>query len=171
MHVLLLNADNRPSAVLSWQKAIDLILRDVVYVIATYDNWIVRSVSQVFEVPSVLMLKKWVPNRKRITFNRTNVYIRDRYACQYCSKSVSSGGVRISDLTFDHVIPRSKGGLTSWTNIVTACSPCNHKKGDRTPKEAGITLRNPPVEPKTLSDLGFGANFPDMWKSFIGTKG
>lgn len=153
---LLLNADNRPSAVLTWQKAIELMLRDVVYVISTYEDWVVRSVSQAFKVPSVIMLKKWVPTNQRISFNRTNVYLRDKHTCQYCGKSPHTGDFPMSELTFDHVLPRSKGGATAWTNIVTACGPCNRRKGDRVPAAAAMSLLSVPIEPKSMEEIGFG---------------
>lgn len=148
MHTLLLNADNRPSAVVTWQKAIELLLRDVVYVISTYEDWVVRSVSETFKVPMVVMLKRWVPIRRTISFTRSNVYIRDKHTCQYC-------GQRAKELTFDHVVPKSKGGPTTWTNIVTACGPCNRKKGDRLPSEAGMPLLRAPQAPKSVEDMGF----------------
>ena len=128
---LVLNADFRPLSyfplsLLSWQDAITAVFKDHVAVVAEYDKW-VSSPSTKMRLPSVVALRDCVPMPKRVAFTRFNVFLRDRFRCQYCGETFSA-----KDLTFEHVVPRSKGGETSWTNIVAACDPCNVKKDNRT---------------------------------------
>jgi 5-methylcytosine-specific restriction endonuclease McrA len=128
---LVLNADFRPLSyfplsLLSWQDAITAVFKDHVSVVAEYDKW-VSSPSTKIRLPSVVALRDYVPMPKRVAFTRFNVFLRDRFRCQYCGEMFSA-----KDLTFEHVIPRSKGGETSWTNIVAACDLCNVKKDNRT---------------------------------------
>jgi 5-methylcytosine-specific restriction endonuclease McrA len=97
-------------------------------------------------IPSVMRLTDWDGSVKRgVKFSRINVFTRDQFRCQYCSKQF---GMR--ELNYDHVIPRDRGGKTVWDNIVTSCYPCNSFKGNRTPEQAGMKLRKQPVKPKTL---------------------
>lgn len=142
---LVLNADMQPLSwgplsVWHWQDALVAVLQKRVYQIQTYDVE-VRSVSQTYRVPSVVALKHY-HKRRRISFTRYHVFLRDEYRCQYC------GGVyEARDLTFDHVVPRSRGGLTTWTNVVTACSRDNLHKGDKSLKQAGMKLLREPFVP------------------------
>lgn len=97
-------------------------------------------------VPSVMRLTGWDGSVKRgVKFSRLNVFSRDRYRCQYCGVSFPP-----KQLNYDHVIPRHQGGRTAWDNIVSSCYPCNERKGNRTPEQAGMKLRVRPVKPKTL---------------------
>jgi 5-methylcytosine-specific restriction endonuclease McrA len=128
---LVLNADFRPLSYLplsliSWQDAITAVCKDHVTVVAEYDRY-VSSPSTKIRLPSVVAVKDYVRMRKRVAFTRFNVFLRDRFRCQYCGESFPA-----SQLTFEHVIPRSRGGETSWTNIVAACDPCNVRKDNRT---------------------------------------
>jgi 5-methylcytosine-specific restriction endonuclease McrA len=128
---LVLNADFRPLSyfplsLLSWQDAITAVFKDHVSVVAEYDKW-VSSPSTKMRLPSVVALRDYIPMPKRVAFTRFNVFLRDGLRCQYCGESFPA-----SQLTFEHVVPRSKGGETSWTNIVAACDPCNVKKDNRT---------------------------------------
>jgi 5-methylcytosine-specific restriction endonuclease McrA len=130
MDTLILNKDGTPLSVvplsvISWQTAIRLAYQEKVRVHATYENWVVRSPSVEMHVPSVVMTTDYVKWGKQIKYSRSNVYLRDRFTCQLCSKQFP-----VSQLTLDHVVPRSHGGKTNWTNIITACKPCNHRKGD-----------------------------------------
>jgi 5-methylcytosine-specific restriction endonuclease McrA len=96
--------------------------------------------------PAVVRLKKGrVTTKQVVRFSRINVYTRDGFRCQYCGEKKA-----MRDLNYDHVIPRVKGGLTTWENIVTSCYPCNDRKGSRTPEEAGMTLRKKPFKPPSL---------------------
>jgi 5-methylcytosine-specific restriction endonuclease McrA len=111
----------------------------------------VRSPSTKIRLPSVVALRKYQPAVRRVAFTRFNVFLRDRFTCQYCSETFAS-----SALTFEHVIPRSRGGQTSWSNIVTACMPCNTGKGN----SIRIKLRRPPREPTPSELLAAKRTFP-----------
>ncbi|MEL0114427.1 MAG: HNH endonuclease, partial [Rickettsiales bacterium] len=107
------------------------------------------------------------PLHRRPAFTRFNVFLRDGFACQYCGH-----GHRAEDLTFDHVIPRSRGGRTTWDNVVTACAPCNLRKGHRLPKAARMFPLRPPVRPSNhlLQERGraFPRNFlHESWRDFL----
>ena len=91
-------------------------------------------------IPSVIALRQFVRPSEFPAFTRFNVFLRDRFSCQYCGNE--------QHLTFDHVTPRRLGGRTTWENILTACAPCNMRKGGRTPQEAGMKLIKKPVRPK-----------------------
>ena len=145
---LVLNADYRPLSyyplsLWSWQDAIKAVFLDRVNIVSEYDRAI-ASPSFTMRLPSVVSLKTYVKPSRIPAFTRFNVFLRDRFACQYC-------GCR-EELTFDHVIPRSKGGLTTWENVVAACSPCNLRKGDRLPHEIEMLPFQRPFAP-TVSDL------------------
>jgi len=107
------------------------------------DDWI-RSVQFEIQVPRIIRLLRYdrVP-RNTVKFNRRNIFLRDEHCCQYCEQRFPR-----QQLSLDHVLPRSRGGGDSWENIVCACLTCNVSKGGRTPKEAGMTLKRPPVKPK-----------------------
>ena len=126
---LVLNADFRPLcdfplSLVPWQDAVGDIVRDRVAVVAEYDTW-VRSPSTHMRLPSVVALRNYRPLTRRVAFTRFNVFLRDRFTCQYCGATLPA-----SKLTFDHVVPRSRGGMTTWTNVVTSCGPCNTHKGN-----------------------------------------
>jgi len=168
---LVLNADYRPHALVTWQEAIGYLVRGVATVVEEYTDWDVRSPSVTIKVPSVIVLLKYVVFRQRVKFNRANIYARDNYQCQYCGKKAGSGKkLKIKDLTFDHVIPRSVGGKTSWDNIATACQSCNSKKADKTPRQACMTLMQEPYQPKAVNNLEFtmtGRSIPDAWRNYL----
>ena len=153
---LVLNADYRPLSyyplsLWSWQDAIKAICLDRVQVVSTYDR-IVKSPSFEMFLPSVVSLKEYVKPARHPAFTRCNVFLRDRFTCQYCGSK--------EDLTFDHVIPRSKGGRTTWENVVAACAPCNLKKANRLPKEIKMFPMQAPFQP-TVHDLhNAGRGFP-----------
>ena len=113
-------------------------------------------------VPEVILLTTYdkIPMLNPL-FSKRNVLKRDKYTCQYC-------GAQTKDLTIDHVLPKSRRGVTSWDNVVTACQPCNHKKADKTPREAGLVLKKAPVKPQldVMTVLRKTASNP-VWKKFI----
>jgi 5-methylcytosine-specific restriction endonuclease McrA len=129
-----------------------------------HDDWI-RSVNFEIRVPRVIRLLKFdrVP-RQSVRFNRRNLFARDGNRCQYCGK-----GFPTSELSLDHVIPRSRGGKASWENIVCACVGCNVRKGGRTPHEAHMHLIRPPVRPKRSPLLAIKMGNPkyESWKTFL----
>jgi 5-methylcytosine-specific restriction endonuclease McrA len=163
---LLLNASFEPLAVVSWQKALSLVFSEKVEIVHCYENQYVRSVNFSIKVPSVIRLIRYVRRHNtRIKFSRTNIYLRDRYQCQYCG-SYS----KVEILTLDHVVPKSQGGGTTWENITTACSPCNVKKGGRTPKEAEMPLLSIPYKPDKSMQLNINKNSnktPEKWKIYL----
>jgi 5-methylcytosine-specific restriction endonuclease McrA len=125
---LVLNADFRPMSyfplsLLCWQDAVHAVFSQRVAVVAEYEVW-ARSPSTQIRLPSVVALRKYQRAPRRVAFTRFNVFLRDRFTCQYCDEAFAS-----SALTFEHVIPRSRGGQTTWSNIVTACMPSQHGQG------------------------------------------
>ena len=168
---LILNADFRPLSyyplsVWSWQDAMRAIFRNTVTVLSEYDM-VVRSPSSEFKLPSVLVLNEYVPSARKPAFTRFNVFLRDEWHCQYCGVKEHT-----SELTFDHVIPRSRGGTTSWTNIVTACRPCNTRKGDKMPSSCKMFPKVEPVQPDLFELQAKGRKFPPnflhkSWGDFL----
>lgn len=127
---LVLNADGQPISLLppstiQWKEAITYLWLDKVNVLEWYDDWIVRSSSWETKVPAVIMMKEMYRRRRTPRFSRYNLHLRDMFTCQYCYTKLPQ-----KDLTLDHVIPISRGGKTNWNNIVSACKPCNGKKGN-----------------------------------------
>ncbi|RYZ72219.1 MAG: HNH endonuclease, partial [Proteobacteria bacterium] len=123
---LILNSSYQPVKSVSWQKALILWFQGKVEVIEYHQTAQARTSQSSFKLPSVLRLKRYVTPRRaaRLKFSRENIYLRDNHTCQYCAKSFSA-----KELTLDHVVPASKFGRKDWTNVVTACRPCNHRKG------------------------------------------
>lgn len=161
--VLILNASYEPLHVCSVKRAVALLMHEVAERVEDSDR-VLRSPSQVFPVPSVIRLKKFVkrPPRHRVAFNRKNVFRRDDHTCQYCFS-------RSNDLTLDHVLPRSRGGATSWENVVACCHRCNAKKRDRTPEEAGMDLRRKPYAPRFMFSAAYGIlpTIDPIWKKYL----
>ncbi len=165
---LVLNADYRPLSyyplsLWPWQEAVKAAFLDRVEIVATYDEC-VRSPSTSIRIPSVVVLKDYIKPQKQVAFTRFNLFLRDEFCCQYC-------GAR-GDLTFDHVIPRSRGGITSWENVVAACSSCNLRKGSKSLRQAGLTLRRPPRQPGSEELRNQGRKFPpnylhDSWIDYL----
>ena len=142
---LLLTPWMMPHKVISWQDAVTMMFLDKVEVLEAYDEEI-ASPSLSMRMPAVVRLKKPVGSVKRgVKFSRINVFTRDGFRCQYCGEKK-----RMSELNYDHVLPRDLGGTTVWENIVTACYPCNDRKRNRTPEQAGMKLLKRPIKPKTL---------------------
>lgn len=165
---LVLNADFRPLSyyplsLWPWQEAIKAVFLDRVTILAEYDE-VVRSQRAEIRIPSVVVLKEYVKPQKRVAFTRFNLFLRDEFCCQYCGSK--------GDLTFDHVLPRSRGGITSWENVVAACSPCNLKKANKLLRQAGMKLRTEPRQPTAEQMRNIGRRFPpnylhDSWVDFL----
>jgi len=168
---LVLNADYRPLSYLplslwSWQDTIKAVFLDRVDILSQYDR-MVSSPSFRIQLPSVIALKEYVAPSRNPAFTRFNVFLRDGFTCQYCRQRKPT-----QDLTFDHVIPRSKGGRTLWENVVTACGPCNTSKGNQLPKECGMHPRCAPWKPSSTELQRNGRAFPpnflhDSWRDFL----
>ena len=168
---LVLNADFRPLSYFplslwSWQEAIKAVFLDRVNIVAEYDH-VVRSPPFEMRLPSVISLKEYIPAARRPAFTRFNVFLRDRFTCQYCGHRFPT-----HELTFDHVLPRSRGGRTTWRNVVTSCADCNLRKGNRLPGENGMTPLRPPHEPTTFLLQENGRSFPpnflhESWRDYL----
>ncbi len=167
----MLNADYRPLSYLplslwSWQDAIKAVFLERVDILSEYDR-VVKSPSFSIKLPSVIALREYVSPSKYPAFTRFNVFLRDSFRCQYCSRHKPT-----PELTFDHVIPRSKGGRTGWDNVVTACSACNTRKGNQLPSQCGMNPKRPPWRPRTQELQENGRGFPpnflhDSWRDFL----
>ncbi len=168
---LVLNADFRPLSYFplslwSWQDSVKAVFMDRVNIVSQYER-VVRSPSFEMKLPSVISLKEFVPLSRRPAFTRFNVFLRDRFECQYCS-----GHFPTHDLTFDHVVPRSRGGRTLWENVVTACQDCNLRKGNRLPHHSGMFPKRVPLQPTTWELQDNGRAFPpnylhESWRDFL----
>jgi len=165
---LVLNADFRPLSyyplsLWNWQDAIKAVFMDRVNIVSEYDR-VVSSPSFDMRLPSVVSLKNYVTPVRFPAFTRFNLFLRDQFTCQYC-------GIE-DDLTFDHVIPRAKGGVTSWENVVAACSPCNLRKSDKLPKTARMWPSQQPYRPSVHQLHANGRLFPpnflhESWQDYL----
>jgi len=166
---LLLNSTFEPLKVVPWKKAVTMVLLKKVEVVEHYDR-VIRGVSFSLPLPAVIRLNRFVALRSNIFhFSRKNLYIRDRGRCQYCGRAFDP-----KELTYDHVIPRSHGGQTDWTNVVTCCLECNLKKGGRTPEEAGMKLIRRPRAPIWIPLLTVSLGLeetPGPWKNYLYLEG
>ena len=168
METLVLSPGYEPIARVPWQRAVTLLFLGKVEVVEEYEDREIRSVTFVVKVPSVVrLLRALRGTRRAIKFSRENVYARDGGRCQYCGARV-----RRDEISYDHVVPRALGGTTIWENIVTACVPCNQRKGGRTPEQAGMKLRSTPVKPRRLPEtfrvtFAFTKGMPASWRAFL----
>src|SRR6185312_6692374 len=166
-HALVLNASFEPLHIVTWQRAIQLLFQGKVEVVEESEQE-VRTVRMTIKVPAVLRLLTYVPlTRKKqiVRFSRTNIFLRDNNVCQYCGNQFNK-----THLTLDHVIPIVQGGKKCWENIVTACKPCNQRKGGRTPAQAGMNLIRKPKQPVWLptASLHMGVTrTPERWKIYL----
>lgn len=176
---LLLNADFNPFSIVSWKRAFILAIYNEempgegAKPIEYYDEIVHSAGGKAFPVPAVSVLSKYVNKKKKVPFSRRNIFIRDNLTCQYCGKKFSP-----DELTYDHVIPRSewkkkgyKGTPTNWTNIVTACEPCNSYKGDSLLEKSGMTLIRKPMVPSSEKNVKgltpWDKNIPEQWKVYL----
>jgi|TARA_E500000075_G_scaffold129142_1_gene136557 5-methylcytosine-specific restriction endonuclease McrA len=169
--VLVLNADYRPLSYFplslwSWQDTVKAVFLDRVNVLSEYEHKI-RSPSFEMRLPSVIALKEFVLQSRRPAFTRFNVFLRDRFSCQYCAQQF-----RPEALTFDHLIPKSRGGKTTWENVVTACSKCNLRKGNLLPDVVKMHPINTPRSPTSFELQEHGRMFPpnhlhESWRDFL----
>ncbi|RZK33593.1 MAG: HNH endonuclease [Hymenobacter sp.] len=160
--VLVLNGDYTAITLCSVQKAFVLLFLDKAEMVAKSEQGVMRTISQSFPKPSIIRLARYVRvPYKGIALSRHNIFKRDHGECQYCGSS--------KNLTLDHVMPRSRGGDSGWTNLVTACSRCNHAKGQRTPSEANMPLRTQPKKPTLTGFLKLSAGTLDQnWHAYLG---
>ena len=165
---LVLNADYRPLSYFPlslwpWQEAVKAAFLDRVAIVAEYEE-VARSPSREIRLPSVVVLREYVRPARLAAFTRFNLFLRDEFSCQYCGAK--------GELTFDHVVPRARGGRTTWENVVAACGPCNLRKGSRTLRDAGMRLARAPHRPTASELQNVGRKFPpgylhDSWMDFL----
>jgi len=168
--VLALSSNYEPLGVIDWQRAVTLLFSGKVQTLHESDQ-VIRSPSWEMRIPTVVAFRHSRHKRvKSVRFSRKNVWIRDEGRCQYCNSSVS-----IKDFTLDHVQPRTTGGQTMWTNVVTCCTPCNQKKADKPLNRSGLSLLKHPCKPVSLpyvqdveSFYDFNVSVPDSWKFWLG---
>ena len=160
-NVLILNQDYQPLSVCNVRRSLLLLFLEKAEMLHNRPDYKIRTVSSEFDFPSVIRLRKYarIPF-KNIVLTRKNVMKRDGNRCQYCGSS--------SDLTIDHVIPKSRNGKDTWDNLVTACNKCNHKKGNKTPSEAGMKLKKEPYRPNHIIFLqDYMGHIEDPWKPYL----
>ena len=164
---LLLNTSGQPISqfpvsVIDWRRAVKLYFQDRITVLNWYEDWEVHSPTTIMKVPATIMTKKYHNVKKAVRFSRFNVHMRDSFTCQYCGTSET-----FKELTMDHVLPRSQGGKTCWTNIVSACKTCNRDKGSEL-----WSPRRTPYEPSTYQLAALRSRFPfqvkhQSWLDYI----
>jgi 5-methylcytosine-specific restriction endonuclease McrA len=178
---LVLNKTWTPINVTTVRRAIVLAFVDLArivdvtsYELFSFENWVrrgptngqvLRGVNTVFDVPEVVVVKHYdkVPSGG-VVFSRRNLYRRDRFTCQYCGARPGS-----EELTIDHVVPKCKGGRTTWENCVLACLNCNTRKGGKSLQDVGLTLRSMPKKPTWSPIYAFArrSKRPKSWDAFI----
>ena len=164
-NTLLLSAGFEPLRVISWKKAVTLTVLGKVDVLEEYGRE-VHSPSLTLRLPAVIKLIRYLkPVPKRVKFSRQNLFFRDGYTCQYCHRRFP-----MHQLTYDHIVPRSRGGKTSWTNVVTSCTRCNLRKGNKPLHSLNYRLLKRPEEPRWLPQ--FAAllprdSAPDLWQNYL----
>ena len=177
MDTLVLNGDATPLtylpiSVIPWQHAIKLMYAGRVRVIKTYDDWAVRSQHLTLAVPSIIMMTEYLHYNRHVKYNRGNIYTRDGYRCQLqitpeCKRA--GGKVGISELTIDHVVPKSLGGPNSWANVATSCKACNWRKG----ANASIRPSKDPARPSYYELVAQRKTMPVFvrdieWNDYLG---
>ena len=161
MRTLVLNAGFEPLAVISFRRALVLVLNNKATVLAHDVDHPVWGLTTVYDRPSVILLTRYVriPRSRMMPVSRRGVLRRDEQRCAYCGGNAS---------TIDHVMPRSRGGENSWENLVACCLRCNNVKGDRTPGEMGWTLRIRPATPHGTAWLVRGVERSQpQWEEFL----
>jgi len=143
MRTLLLDNTYLPVRVINWQKAMILLFTGRAEILHAYEDIQIHAPHTSFILPKVLRMYGRFKGKREIRFSRHNVYWRDQHRCQYCAQQFAP-----EHLTFDHIVPLSKGGNTNWENVVTCCTDCNCKKANKTLKQARMTLIKKPKRPK-----------------------
>jgi 5-methylcytosine-specific restriction endonuclease McrA len=159
-----LNATFEPLHIVSVRRAVVLLLKEKAEVIEATQARI-RSENLALDMPLVIRLVYYVrvPHRLLLPLTRRTVLARDQYTCQYCGAQPAKGS-----LTLDHVVPRSRGGEHRWENVVSACIPCNQRKGGRIPREAGMTLLSRPTRPRYAAVVLLGKmRGHEVWRKYV----
>lgn len=161
---LVLNASFEPISVVSTRRAVVLVLAGRADLVEESMDRKIRSVSEELGAPIVVRLRRMVkvPYRRSVPLTRRALFTRDNHECAYC-------GVTRVGLTIDHILPRSRGGEHRWENVAASCVPCNHRKADKTPQEAGMPLRIKPYVPTGSKALMVVVGYVDEeWKAYLG---
>jgi 5-methylcytosine-specific restriction endonuclease McrA len=161
LRTLVLNAGYEPLAVVSFKRALVLVLNQKATVLAGADSEVVHSASKEFELPTVILLQRYVriPGARKIPVSRRGVLRRDNHRCGYCLKSAN---------TIDHILPKSRGGQDTWENLVACCLKCNNAKSDKTPAEMGWELQITPKMPTGVIWTVQGAEREEpQWREFL----
>lgn len=168
-HTLVLNADYTPLSyipisTIGWKDAIKQVWLGAVIPVEFYRDWQVRSPSTTLDVPSIVVNKKFAKKKTNVRFSRATLLLRDNFCCQYCYDELN-----LKDMTIDHVIPRTKGGITRWDNVVASCYSCNAAKGPRTNMKPKVA----PVKPDHYGLLNNARKLPiiipdENWIPYLG---
>ena len=164
--VLVLNASYEPLRLVTVRRAVILLLQEKAELVEALERQL-RGGSYACDTPLVIRLVRYVaiPKRLRLPYSRRGVVARDRETCQYCGAQPGR-----AQLTLDHVVPRSQGGRSEWENVVSACYACNHRKGGRTPAQAGMALISPPRQPSYVAFVLLGELERDeVWSKYAYT--
>lgn len=162
--VLLLNQDYSPLTICSVERAFILVFLKKAELMTEAEDKSIRTISKAYPMPAVIRLHHYIhlPYRS-VVLTRQNIFKRDRFSCQYCGSG--------KNLTLDHIMPRSRGGHSSWSNLVAACRRCNTIKGNRTPEEAGLFLKGKPHKPTYLMFLrDYSGAMRKEWVPFLQVK-
>ncbi len=169
MQTLILSAGYEPLRQVSWQRALSLWCAGRVEVVEAYDSRVVRTSRRAYPMPAVVRFAKAARRRiTRVRFSKRNVYARDGGRCQYCRARLA-----IEQATYDHVVPRCRGGATTWDNIVIACRPCNQRKANKTLKAAGMKPLRAPSRPRSVPThaswhaLSWQCGMPPVWRPYL----
>ena len=160
--VLVLNANFEPLNVCNMRRAVGLMVLDKASMVLNGRGYI-QTVGYQFPRPSIIRLERMIQRpRQTVKLTRKEVFRRDGYLCQYCGNSSR-------ELTIDHIVPKHLGGEHTWTNVVTACAVCNHRKGGRTLQQSGMRLLHTPKEPPSSALYIFGRHLQenDEWEQFL----
>jgi len=163
---LVLNAGFEPLTFVSIKRAVILLMKEKAELVEYQVERALRAERASYPYPLVIRLLTYIkiPPRLSLPVSRRWVLRRDGYTCQYCGRSEG-------EMTMDHVLPLSRGGKTVWTNVVTACVPCNRKKANRTPEEAGMHLRTQPFKPLYVALALVGsARESEVWARYLMTQ-
>jgi len=162
--VLILNQDYSALTVCTVPKAFILVYLKKAELVSEASDLQLRSVSHTYPMPTVIRLFKYVHlPYKGVILNRQNIFKRDGHRCQYCGTA--------EELTLDHVVPKSRGGQSKWDNLTTACKRCNSRKGDYTPEEASMILKQKPYKPSFIVFLrDFSGHIEEDWRPYLSKK-
>jgi 5-methylcytosine-specific restriction endonuclease McrA len=162
MKTLQLNASYETIGFIPFKKLMKLLVKNKVEVVAEWNDEYITWTSGRMPYPATVRMKYYVRSvHRKIRFNKKAVIKRDCYMCQYCGKALEG-----KDATVDHIVPQSKGGATSWSNCVCSCFPCNARKANKTPEEAGLVLINKPHIPNRSMIHSEFINLPHKHESW-----